>query len=374
MKVLFVTTNEKDIATVETVFARGSHQVTIIDNVESALELCKSLTYDVVIANERQPTAITGNEFLSYIAQLCPNAIKVYVSENSDVRCKHAHQQFETPLDRTEFIQTIESFSRTNSTITKKQIVDAVAEIKTLPSPPKVYMQLNNLLQDQTTDSQKIAEVIIQDPALVAKVLHFANSSAMSKGKQVKSIPEAITKMGLDTLCCIVMTAELFSYEPNIEGYSLIDEQLHCLNVAKLAASIVKPELKLDALLAGLLHDIGKLVLFEIDHSLTKQFLKLKFSNMENGPLERKIFGTEHCQIGGYLLHQWNFPYEIIEAVVLHHSKEKLLRKSFGVSQAVFLSDKLIRGQEVDEDFINHYKLDVVMEKLQARAEKLCSH
>lgn len=374
MKVLFVTTNEKDIATVETVFARGSHQVTIIDNVESALELCKSLTYDVVMANERQPTAITGNEFLSHVAQLCPNAIKVYVSENSDVRCKHAHQQFVTPLDRAEFIQTIESFSRTNSTITKKQIVDAVAEIKTLPSPPKVYMQLNNLLQDQTTDSQKIAEVIIQDPALVAKVLHFANSSAMSKGKQVKSIPEAITKMGLDTLCCIVMTAELFSYEPNIEGYSLIDEQLHCLGVAKLAASIVKPDLKLDALLAGLLHDIGKLVLFEIDHSLTKQFLKLKFSNMENSPLERKIFGTDHCQIGGYLLHQWNFPYEIIEAVVLHHSKDKQLRKSFGVSQAVFLADKLIREQDIDEDFINHYKLDAVMEKLEARAEKLRGH
>lgn len=373
MKVLFVTTVEKDIATIETVFARGSHQVTIIDTAEAALELCKSLSYDVVIANEKQPD-MTGNEFLHQVGQFCSSAIKVYVSENSDIRCKHAHQQFITPIDRAEFIQTIESFSRTNSAITKKQIVDAVAGIKTLPSPPKVYMQLNNLLQDQSTDSQKIAEVIIQDPALVAKVLHFANSSAMSKGKNIKSIPEAITKMGIDTLCCIVMTAELFSYEPDIDGFSLIDEQLHSLSVAKLAASIVKPELKLDALLAGLLHDIGKLVLFEIDHALTKKYLKLKFSSMENSSLERKIFGTDHCQVGGYLLHQWNFPYSIIEAIVLHHSKDKLVRKSFGVAQAVYLANKLIREQDVDESFITHYKLDSVMDRLEARAEKLRIH
>ncbi len=373
MKVLFVTTNEKDVATIERIFARGSHQLTIIDNAESALELCASLKFDAVIANEIQP-GISGNEFLSQVSQYCPNAIKVYVNENANMRCKHAHQQLGSPINSSEFIQVIESFSRTNGAITKKRIVDAVAEIKTLPSPPKVYMQLNNLLQGQTTDSQKIAEVIIQDPALVAKVLHFANSSAMSKGKQIKSIPEAITKMGVDTLCCIVMTAELFSYQPNIEGFSIVDEQLHSLSVAKLAASIVKPELKLDALLAGLLHDIGKLVLFEIDHSLTKQFLKLKFSSLENSPLERKTFGTDHCQVGGYLLHKWNFPYTIIEAVVLHHSSNKLLGKSFGVSQAVFLANKLINQQEVEESFIEHYKLGTVIEKLEARAEKLRIH
>lgn len=373
MKVLFVSVDEQDIATIEKVFARGNHQITIIDTTDDALELCSSLTFDVVMATDN-PLCMPASEFLNVVNQFCPNAIKIFVNQHAEIRCKHAHQQLISPINAQAFVEVIESFSRSNAAVTKKQIVDAVAEIKILPSPPKVYMQLNNLLQDKTADSQKIAEIIIQDPALVAKVLHFVNSSAMAKGKQIKSIPDAITKMGIDTLCCIVMTAELFSYEPNIEGFSLADEQIHALSVAKLAASIVKPELKLDTLLAGLLHDLGKLVLFEIDPALTKKFSTQKVASGDNSLLERKIFSTTHCQVGGYLLHQWHFSYMVIEAVVLHHSPEKLLRKSFGVSQAVYVADRLIRGHEIHPEFIKHYKLESVLEKLTLRAEKLLVH
>ena len=125
-----------------------------------------------------------------------------------------------------------------------------------------------------STDSAKIGQIISQDPALSAKVLQFANSSALSRGKALNSITDAITKMGVDTLSCIVMTAELFAYEPNIADFSIEKEQLHCLAVARLAASLVEPSLKQDALMAGLLHGIGKLVLFEINPALTKKFFQ----------------------------------------------------------------------------------------------------
>ncbi|WP_286262953.1 response regulator [Thalassotalea atypica] len=372
MKVLFVSDNHHDINLIKRIFARGSHQLTLSADAQEAEKLLISVCYDVIIAAEQQPV-MSGSTLLNKVQHCCPNAIRILVAEQG-IECKAAHQHFTTPLNPSFIIEVIESFARSNSAITKKQIVSAVAGIKTLPSPPKVYMQLNSMLKDETTDSQKIAEVIIQDPALVAKVLHFANSSAMSKGKQIKSIPDAITKMGLDTLCCIVMTAELFAYEPDIEGFNLTEEQVHSLSVAKLAASIVKPELKLDALLAGLLHDLGKIVLFEIDPKLTKQYFKLKFTSTDNSPLERKIFSTDHCQIGGYLLHQWSFPYSIIEAVVLHHSPDKLLRKSFGVAQAVYLANKLIKQQDINDKFIEHFKLDTVIEKLELRAKKLSMH
>lgn len=374
MKVLFVSRDVEDIATVRNVFSRGAHQVDIIDNAESALELIQTMQFDVVMVSEQQPN-MAGHQLLAQVSKYCPGAIKIFLNHQTEFRCKDAHQQFKSPIKATEFIEVIESFSRSSQAISKKQIVDAVAGIKTLPSPPKVYMQLNNMLKDKNTDSQKIAEVIVQDPALVAKVLQFVNSSAMAKsGKTIKSIPEAITKMGVDTLCCIVMTAELFAYVPDIDGFSLSNEQIHSLSVAKLAASIVKPELKLDALLAGLLHDLGKIVLFEINPKLTKQYFKLRFSSTDNTPLERKIFSTDHSQIGGYLLHQWNFPYSVIEAVVLHHSPQKLLRKSFGVPQAVFLANSLIKDQEVNTAFVEHYKLDSVLEKLELRAAKLRIH
>lgn len=262
------------------------------------------------------------------------------------------------------------------ATITKKIIVKAVASIKTLPSPPKVYMQLTALLNEKNTDSQKIALVIMQDPALAAKVLQFSNSAILSAGKGtnhkvLSSIPEAITKMGVDTLCCIVMTAELFSYNPDIDGFSIIKEQLHSLATAKMAASMVKPELKQDAMLAGLLHDIGKVVLYEINPTLTQTFFKHRNANKDNILLEQKVFGTDHCQIGGYLLHLWKFSLPLIEAIVLHHSPNKLHRKSFGVPQAVYVANQLLHGHELSEDFVTHYQLTPVLDKLKDKALKI---
>ncbi len=371
MKVLFVSQTEKDIATVKRLFARGNHQLSIIDNAQGALALLTSSRYDVIIASQVLKDMV-GAELLAHAAKQYPRAIRLFINDDTGQECKFAHQTFLSPLNATAFVEVIESFTRSHGAISKKQIVDAVAQVKTLPSPPKVYMQLNSLLQDKNCDSHKIAEVIIQDPALVAKVLQFVNSSAMAKGKQIKSIPDAITKMGVDTLCCIVMTAELFAYQPSIEGFSINDEQIHCLNVAKMAASIIKPELKLDTLLAGLLHDIGKLVLYEINPDLTKSFFK-QADKVNDAAIEKRVFSTDHAQVGGYLLHQWHFPYTVIEAIVLHHSPAKLIRKSFGVPQAVYLANQLIKQQSVDSKFIAHYKLESVLEKLTLRAEKIRS-
>ncbi|MCJ8320383.1 MAG: HDOD domain-containing protein [Colwellia sp.] len=257
--------------------------------------------------------------------------------------------------------------------ITKKVIVKAVASVKTLPSPPKVYLQLNALLQEANTDSQKFADIITQDPALAAKVLQFSNSSFLVNGKTLTNITDAITKMGLDTLCCIVMTSELFSYKPEIENYSIVNEQLHSLAVARLAASLVKPALKQEAMLAGLLHDLGKIVLYEINPKLTQTFFKHKEKDKDkdNIALEQKIFNTDHCHISGYLLHTWKFSATVIEAVLLHHAPEKLLRKNFGIAQATYVANQLIHNQALDENFVEHFKLAPLLEKLTARAARL---
>jgi len=263
------------------------------------------------------------------------------------------------------------SISAMTEAITKKVIVKAVASVKTLPSPPKVYLQLNALLQEANTDSQKCADVITQDPALAAKVLQFSNSSFLVNGKALTNITDAITKMGLDTLCCIVMTSELFSYKPDIENYSIVNEQLHSLAVARLAASLVKPELKQETMLAGLLHDLGKIVLYEINPKLTQTFFKHRDKSKDNIALEQKVFNTDHCHISGYLLHTWKFSSSVIEAVLLHHSPKKLLRKNFGIAQAIYVANQLIHEKELDENFVEHFKLTPLLEKLTKRAIRL---
>ena len=312
-----------------------------------------------------------GSAVLEMVAKKFPKIVRILIDNDEQKAHSIAHYSFAQPIESKTIISTIGKLANNNQSITKDIIVKTVASIKTLPSPPKVYMQLNAVLKETNTDSSKIAKIIQQDPALTAKVLQFSNNTFATAGKPMLNISDAITKMGLATLCCIVMTAELFSYNPKIKDFSILDEQLHCLARAKLAASMVKPELKQDAMIAGLLHDLGKVVLFEVNEKSTALFFKHRVKNGNNMALENKIFAIDHCHVGGYLLHTWGFSYQIIEAIILHHKPEKLLQNNFGIAQAVYLANVLIHKQAPSPEFIQHFKLENVIEALSKRADKL---
>jgi len=373
MRLLLVGANSTDQETLKKIFSRGSHLLSMVDTVDVAIKLANNEKYDVILANAQNPSFDVA-AFFEEITQKIPKVLRFAISSDENLsNIANVHHLVASPIHAGALVELLESTIPNNHAITKKVIVKAVNDVKALPSPPKMYMRLNALLQQKSTDSEKIAEVIGQDPALVAKVMQFVNSSAMSKGKTLNSISDAITKMGLETLSCIVMTAELFAYEPNIPEFSIEHEQLHCLATARLAASIVKPELKQCALFAGLLHDIGKLILFEINHELTLNFIKNRFSNSDNILLEQKIFATDHAHVGGYLLHMWGFPYSVIEPIVLHHQPDTLLKKPFGVAHAVHIADNLIKNRELKPSFVEKFKLAPVMDKLKARAERFRS-
>jgi putative nucleotidyltransferase with HDIG domain len=377
MKVLIVDNADKALLALKQTFCDGPCQTAYVDNGKHALKALSQHKFDVIIS-VLALGKISGVELLKAISAKYPAMIRVAITNGDDTARKLnsqanniCHYTFDHPLNIGHIHQTISAISDNNKAITKDHIIKAVAKVKTLPSPPKVYLQLNAILEENNTDANKISEIIIQDPALAAKVLQFSNSSFMNQGKPINNITEAITRMGLETLCCIVMTAELFSYEPDIPGFSVTKEQQHCLSTARLAASMVKAELKRDALLAGLLHDIGKIVLFEMDKNLTDKYFKYRVKNTNNNTLEQKIFATDHNHVGGYLLHMWSFSYHLIEAVVMHHHPKKLLKNSFGIAQAVYLADVLLREQLPAPEFIEHYKLDGVLEALEKRAARL---
>lgn len=373
MKLLLVGANETDQATLKNIFSRGNHQLSILDNAAESIKLLANEKYDLVLAGEGI-TDTNIDTFMEDVIVHSPLTVRVAalnLATDSDAEIANVHHQLSSPLIAGDLVKVLESSIASQKVITKQTIIKAVGQVKTLPSPPKVFMRLNALLKQDTTDSSKIAEIITQDPALVAKVLQFVNSSAMSKGKKIHNIPDAITKMGIDTLCCIVMTAEMFAHQPSVAEFSLEQEQLHSLATAKMAASLVKPELKQSTLIAGLLHGIGKLVLYEMNIELTKKFFKNRFNSSDNILLEQKIFSTDHSQIGGYLLHMWSFPYEIIEAIILQYQPEKLIQKRFGIAHAIYIANTLLNERELSAKFVEQFKLESLLDKLQARAERL---
>lgn len=368
MKILLIDNIDNELAELKQHLQQTHAQFGHVFGLNAAVSALAQHKFNVVFCASKIDHS-DGNAVLEMVAKKFPAIVRILIN-GQDSSVKTAHMNFNAPLNCDDITSKLKALAANNSAITKDVIINTVAKIKTLPSPPKVYMQLNSVLKANNTDSKTIADIIAQDPALTAKVLQFVNNTFANSGKPMISISEAITKMGLDTLCCIVMTAELFTYNPKVSGFSIIEEQLHSLSTAKLAASLVRPELKQDALIAGLLHDIGKIVLFEINEKSTAIFFKHKNQHSDNIALENKIFSTDHSHVGAYLLHTWGFSYHIIEALILHHRPEKLRQKEFGIAQAVYLANTLIRQQDPDLEFVTHFKLEKVIEQLQQRASK----
>ena len=370
MKILLIDNLENHLLDLKRELLKSRAKFAHVSGLHAAVSALSQHQFNIVVC-AADIDGSYGESILEMVAKKFPKIVRILIDDDESKPKSIAHYSFAMPLDSKIIINTIGQLASNNQAITKDIIVKTVANIKTLPSPPKVYMQLNAVLKEKNTDSEKIAKIVQQDPALTAKVLQFANNTYASTGKPMMNISDAITKMGIDTLSCIVMTAELFSYNPKIKDFSILDEQLHSLATAKLAASMVKPELKQDAMIAGLLHDLGKVVLFEVNEQSTALFFKHRIKYGNNMALENKVFAIDHCHVGGYLLHTWGFSYKIIEAIVLHHSPEKLMQKSFGVAQAVYLANILTHKQPAAPEFIEHFKLAGVIDALTRRAEKL---
>lgn len=368
MKVLLIDNKANSLQPLNALFKQQLCQTASIKDPIAALKLLQKHNFDVVVVADNLAKTSVEN-LLKAISIKFPKVIRIAYLEAAQKPINQlAHYVFLSPLEPKELINTVLSFQNNHKVITKDIIVKSVAKVKTLPSPPKVYMQLNGILKKSNTDSDKIAEIITQDPALTAKVLQFTNNMFAQSDKPLTSISEAITKMGVDTLSCIVMTAEMFSYQPDIPNFSVAKEQLHALSTARFAATMVSQELKRDTLLAGLLHDIGKLVLFEIDKELTLKYFSNQARTKGGVELEKRIFSTDHCQVGGYLLHVWCFPYYLIDAILNHHAPEKLKNGTFGIPQAIYLANAIMNEQEVSSQFLAHFDLTERLDKLKEKA------
>lgn len=200
-----------------------------------------------------------------------------------------------------------------------------VRRIGTLPSLPAVILELIQSLSDENVDSHLLARKIASDQALVAKMLRVANSSFYGLQGKVTSIQDVIVVLGLRSVRMLAMAAAVtgsFSGRTAVPGFDFSAFWRHSMGVA-LAARALARRLKVseeNAFTAGLLHDIGRLVLAS---SFPEHLAATLAYRTEHDCLllqaERQVIGIDHAQIGEALARQWKFPLLIQEAVARHH-------------------------------------------------------
>ena len=254
------------------------------------------------------------------------------------------------PVDITELLCVSQRTQSLRDVLNSDRVFRTVANIKQLPTFPKMYQQLSQLIESESCSCGQLATVLRHDPAICARVLQAANSAYYGMARQVAAVEQAISVLGFATLKNIVMATEVMASISRTGATTLDLERLwlHSYEVGERAARIVRevfgyPPLADAAFAAGLLHDIGKVI---IARALGPLWELSKVAAERDGiPLfeaERQIIGAHHGEIGAFLLSLWNLPAVIVEAVAFHHDPEPPPSARPSVVSAVFVANRLV--------------------------------
>ncbi|MGB0937239.1 MAG: HDOD domain-containing protein [Colwellia sp.] len=374
MIVLFVDDEMMILNGIKRALFKSGWKILLANSGADALKLFEEQSIDFIVSDMRMPQ-MTGLELLEIVAQKSPRTVRIILSGYADEEvsrkaCFVAHQWLNKPCQHDILKETLTTLNKTREQLPSENIQQKVGLIKMLPTPPKIFMRLNALLGDDTVGMKEIAHIIAEDPALVAKMLHLTNSSFFSNSKAVESITEAITRLGIDLVCSIVIATETFSQLESVPCYLVEEEQKHCLSSAILAASMVDRDDKKETTIVALLHNIGKFILYFIEPEVVNNYLSKRGTLEENIELEQSLFGVEHTQLSAYLLHLWNFSYPIIDSILMHRQPKQLIQHKFSSSAATYVANQILREQPLDADFIEHFHLEEKIEEWQEKALK----
>jgi putative nucleotidyltransferase with HDIG domain len=206
---------------------------------------------------------------------------------------------------------------------TAKGLLKKFTTAKTLPH---IAIRLTKLISDDNSTMQDFEKMIKMDPTLVLRILRVANSPYYGLRQKVNSISRAVVVIGINNLRNMIMTDALrniFKEEQSNVTFSRSRLWLHCAAVSICSQMIMERifgQNGEDAFLCGILHDIGMIVEDQTAHDL---FAKACESYDENSPsiifCEKKIIGTDHCEIGHLLAKDWQLSAEIQDGIRQHH-------------------------------------------------------
>jgi putative nucleotidyltransferase with HDIG domain len=216
-----------------------------------------------------------------------------------------------------------------------------------LPSVPSLYLEMAEELQSPEPSIQKVGQIIARDPGMTAKILQLANSAFFGLRRRLSNPADAVAYLGLDHVQHLFLAVHAFSQftPPPTTSFSIELLWEHSVATAALAKSIAKQEeaskdIIEDAFTAGLLHDIGKLMLAcRLSRSHAEAAYRAKMRGIPLWVAEHEVLSATHAEVGAYLLGLWGLPDGVVESVAYHHCPVNCANNSFCALTALHAAD-----------------------------------
>ncbi len=225
-----------------------------------------------------------------------------------------------------------------------RRITDSILSLPTLPT---VVARILELVDNPNSSAGALAALISQDQALTAKVLKLANSSYYGFSRRIATVRLAIVVLGFDTVRELGLSVSILGAFKNETGNRLFDAGQfwrHTLAVAVGARMLVRGKRQhhaSEAFVAGILHDVGKLVLDQYMPDESEAVHRLMAEeNMPAAAAETRLLGVDHAMVGSWLAERWNLPVPLVQSIRHHHQPGRCGKDS-ELTLAVHLADWL---------------------------------
>jgi len=210
----------------------------------------------------------------------------------------------------------------------RQRILERIGTLDTLPSLPRVVSEMLRLLAEDEYNMDELMDLVQQDPALTARVLKLANSAIYGRPRQIDSLQQALVILGGKEIHRLVTTISVMrSFDDAFVRGRILDKELfwsHSVGTGELAtrvAAYFHLSFRGVDFTAGLLHDVGKIVLDQHFHSEFRDCLDLSHRRgLPQFEAESKLLGLDHAEVGAVLAARWGLPDSLRAAIRNHHA------------------------------------------------------